>query len=371
MRKTLDIKLERIAANPSCGDFILADAKDADMAFGLASAGRDRDGRQRTLDDYRRLIRENIAQGLVDIMLMSASNCEVLAIEERLFEGSAVTPACRANDTTDIHLPMGGAYGAQPSRPFRSATIEHIMYGKVNPAPHEPVRGADLGLYSITFNNDLERDLEALEHYRAFRIEAETKGFRHFWEVFNPNACGGHCPADVARYMNDMITRTLAGAVGRSRPVFLKIPYHGPEAMEALCSFDRRLVVGILGGAAGTTMDAFHQLWEAKKYGARAALYGRMINHSEHQLTMIEHLRHLADGELTDPAEAVRSYHAALQKLGIPPWRSLEDDLKLTPRGAAYSGGGASAPTKPAAAGGSDASDKVRAALARWDRILG
>jgi hypothetical protein len=34
MLKTLDQKLTRILADPSCGDFILADAKDADMAFG-------------------------------------------------------------------------------------------------------------------------------------------------------------------------------------------------------------------------------------------------------------------------------------------------------------------------------------------------
>ena len=36
-----------------------------------------------------------------------------------------------------------------------------------------------------------------------------------------------------------------------------------------------------------------------------------MINNAEHQLTFIEHLRGLADGRL-EPAEAVRSYHAAL-----------------------------------------------------------
>ena len=82
-------------------------------------------------------------------------------------------------------------------------------------------------------------------------------------------------------------------------------------------SYDSRLVVGILGGASGTTYDAFHQLWEAKKYGARVALYGRMINNAEHQLTFIEHLRALADDHLL-PAEAVRSYHAALAKFGIP-----------------------------------------------------
>ena len=64
--------------------------------------------------------------------------------------------------------------------------------------------------------------------------------------------------------------------------------------MEQLVSYDSQLVVGILGGSSGTTFDAFHQLWEAKKYGACVALYGRMINNSEHQSSFIEHLRHLA-----------------------------------------------------------------------------
>jgi hypothetical protein len=126
-----------------------------------------------------------------------------------------------------------------------------------------------------------------------------------------------------------MIVRTLAGLAGPARPVFLKIAYHGPAAMEQLAGYDPRLVVGILGGPSGTTFDAFHQLWEARKYGARAALYGRMINNAEHQPSFIEQLRALADGQ-TEPREAVRSYHAALERRKIRPYRSLENDLKAT-----------------------------------------
>ncbi|MBT6458531.1 MAG: hypothetical protein HOK57_01755 [Planctomycetaceae bacterium] len=91
-----------------------------------------------------------------------------------------------------------------------------------------------------------------------------------------------------------------------------------------------------MGGSSGTTFDAFHQLWEAKKYGARAALYGRMINNAEHQGTFIQHLRWLADGQIDDVSEAVRSYHGHLGKLGIRPYRSLEDDLHLSMRASAY-----------------------------------
>jgi hypothetical protein len=397
MQKTLDIKLKRIVDDPSVGDFILADAKDADMAAGLAAPGKSpehhaHEGRFRSLADYRDLMRQNIEQGLVDIMLMSASSNEILNIHERLFDNSHVTPAARANDTSDIHLAMGSQYAKQPSRPFRTATIDHIMCGKVQCDPNERYLGADLGLYSITFNNDVDLDLVALNAYRDFRVEAEKKGFRHFLELFNPNAPAAPIP-DIARYLNDMIARTLAGVVGKGRPVFLKIPYSGPAAMEALASYDRTLVPGILGGAAGTTFDAFHQLAEAKRYGARAALYGRMINSSEHQATFIQHLRWIADGEITDPAEAVKSYHGALEKVGVRPYRSLNDDIQSTLRDTAYGGAGgkkkAAASVKPSAPAASTASaapaasgggepdfskmspaEKVQWNLDRWNRVL-
>ncbi len=110
MQKSLDRKLANIHADPhGARDFILADAKDGDMAFGLAAPGKDPvTGKPRSLADYRDQMREITRQGLVDIMLMSASSSEQLTIRERLFDGSTVTPAVRANDTTDIHLPAGG-----------------------------------------------------------------------------------------------------------------------------------------------------------------------------------------------------------------------------------------------------------------------
>jgi len=382
--KSLDRKLANIHADPSCDDFILADAKDADMAFGIAAPGKSpehhsEEGRFRTLAEYRELIRENIRQGLVDIMLMSASTNELLNIQERLFDHSHMTPAGRANDTSEIHLAMGSVYAGQPSRPFRTATINHLMCGKVDCDASERSRGADLGLYSLTFNNALELDLDVIERYRTFRIEAERKGFRHFLEIFNPNAPQAPIP-DLARFLNDQIARILAGVVGQGRPIFLKIPYHGPAAMEQLATYDPHLIPGILGGSSGTTFDAFHQLWEARKYGAKAALYGRMINHSEHQPSFIQHLRWLADGEITDPAEAVKSYHGALQKLGLQPYRALDDDLKATLRGANYGeSGGATTVSVPASSNGADgepdfskmtSAEKVAWNLKRWRRVL-
>lgn len=332
MQKSLDTKIARILADRSCNDFILADAKDADMAYGLAAPGLSPESlsgeaRFRTLDEYRAQIREVIAQGLVDIVLMSASTNEILTLRERLFENSAVTPAIRANDATDIWLAGAeGVYTSEPSRPFRSASLDYAMCGKGSCKPEERKLGADLGLYSVTFNNDLELDMATLLAYKQFRTEAARKGFRHFLEVFAPNALQADV-ADIPRFVNNHIVRTLAGVAGAERPVFLKIPYFGPKAMEDLAGFDSNLVVGILGGSAGTTFDAFQMLWEAKKYGARVALYGRKINSAEHQLTFIQILRHIVDDGLL-PKDAVRLYHSELGKMGIRPKRSLEDDLQ-------------------------------------------
>ncbi len=384
MEKSMDRKLARILADRSCDDFILADAKDADMAFGLAAPGRSPEhhageGRFRSLDEYRQIMREIVAQGLVDIMLMSASTSEVLTIQQRLFDDSPVTSAVRANDTTDIWLAAGtGRYGAQPSRPFQTATIDHIMCGKVECEPHERLLGADLGLYSVTFNNDRDPDLATLEAYRTFRLQAEAKGFRHFLEVFDPNATAEHPPEDLPRFINDHIVRTLAGVTGRGRPVFLKIPYHGPAAMEALVGYDESLVVGILGGSAGTTFDAFHMLWEAKKYGARVALFGRKINNAEHQLSFIQYLRAVADGQI-GPEEAVRAYHGDLQRLAITPYRTLDEDLQRTTGKSSYGGAGicpvAAASTPNPSAKEPDFSrmtpaEKAQWNLQRWKRIL-
>ena len=339
--RSLDHKIASIRANPHrAKDFILADAKDADMAAGMAATGKDPvTGGLRSLNEYRDQMREIVRQGLVDIMLMSASTSEALTIKERLFENSSITPAVRANDTTDIHLLAGGTYASEPSRPFRSATIEQIQSGKINPTPQERSLGADLGLYSITPNNRLEFDYPTLDAYKQFRIEAERKGFRHFLEVFDPNACGSSCPTDLGRFINDLIARTLAGVPSSGRPVFLKIAYHGARAMEELVAYDPTLIAGILGGSSGTTHDAFKLLEEAKRHGARAALFGRKINNSEHQLTFVRFLHAIANAQMKAD-EAVKAYHGELEKLKLKPYRPLKDDMELTATATSYAGTG-------------------------------
>jgi hypothetical protein len=151
MKKSLDEKLTRIHADPQrAKDFILADAKDADMALGLGATGRSPEAqRYRSLQEFRDQIEQLVTQGLIDIMLMSAHANEVLTIQKRIFEHSHVTPAARANDTTDIHVMRGGRSPTQPALPFRTATLDHIQCGHMDCADSERVRGANLGSAQI------------------------------------------------------------------------------------------------------------------------------------------------------------------------------------------------------------------------------
>lgn len=231
----------------------------------------------------------------------------------------------------------GASYIKAPSRPFRSATLDHIQCGALECDPGTPVSGADLGLYSVTFTNDLERDYETLSALKEFREEAERKNFRYFLEVFDPNVDTGLPPEKLDGFINDHIIRTLAGVTAKGRPLFLKIAWRGPRAMEELVAYDPQLIVGILGGSAGTTYDAFKLIADAQRYGARVALYGRKINHAENPLAFIEFLRRIVEHEIT-PEEAVRAYHGVLQSLRIPPHRSLADDLLPTPVSTSYGG---------------------------------
>ena len=356
--KSLDNKLAELRNNPSSRAFIIADAKDADMAFGARAPGPrsylslrgERPARfspevwtraeygYRNLPEFLDIIREVVHQGLVDIMLMSAYVNEQLTIKEGLFANSHVTPAARANDATDVWAVRHGCYTREPAQPFRSASIDQIQCGKIECDRNGgEFPGANLGLYSVTFVNDLEQDRETLLAFKAFREEAERKAFRYFLEVFDPNVSTGIAPEKLGEFLNDNILRTLAGVPQSGRPLFLKIVYHGPKAMEELAQYDPNLVVGILGGSAGTTYDAFRLIHDAQKYGARVALFGRKINNAEHQLAFVEMLRLITDGKLS-PEEAVRAYHGVLQGKKITPRLPLEKDLELTDQAMSYDG---------------------------------
>jgi hypothetical protein len=97
------------------------------------------------------------------------------------------------------------------------------MYGCIDPKPGQKVVGANLGLYSITFTNNLDEEHQALCEFQNFRLESERKGFRYFLEVFNPNVEPGISAAEIPAFVNDHIIRSLAGVTKCGRPVFLKL----------------------------------------------------------------------------------------------------------------------------------------------------
>jgi hypothetical protein len=321
MKKSLDTKLNAIRSDGSGSPFIIAYAADPDMGAGVTGATS-------SMQDYCDELEVMVHQAKIDILLTSVSNMDILAHEKRLFDASSVTPAVRANDTTDIWGDQTSCYTSLPSRPFASTTIEEAQYGTLHPAPGQ-VPDVNLGLYSVTFNNDLDADWFTLEQFKTFRVEAVRKQFGYFLEVFNPNVadCGIN-PDQIPAYVNDQIARMLAGIPRASRPEFLKVAYNGPEAMEALVQYDTSVVVGILGGPMSTTYDAFKLIADAKKRGARLALFGRRIKGTESPLTFVDVLREVAD-ESVSPEEGVKVYRDKLETLGITPHRSLDEDMRI------------------------------------------
>lgn len=321
----LDTKLAKIrAGNYAKGDFVIADAKDGDMSNPIPGTGPvlDEHGkfvRFRTRAEFLEIIGQIVQADELDIMLVSASNLELLT-EAGVFKDSAVKPVFRANDTSDIWGARPNGYGKLgPSRPFRTPDLKDIAEAGLS----------DLGLYSITFVNDIDDDLLSLEAFAEFREDAAANGIKYFLEVFNPNIESGVPAESIGQFVNDNLARCLSGVLKNKRPEFLKYPFNGPKALEELVAYDPQLVVGVLGGGAGTHRDTFELLYQAEKYGARVALFGRKINLAESQPDIVHHMRLVADGELT-PLEAVKAYHATLKEKGMASIRSIEDDSKIT-----------------------------------------
>jgi len=250
-------------------------------------------------------------------MLMSVSGAERL-VNDEVFKNSSVTPAVRLNDTSDIWGPRGSKYKIHPAQNFRSARIDKVI----------PL--VDLGLYSITFSNDLKSDLASLNEFHSFLDNISGKNLRYFLEVFNPQIDIGIDKENLPGYVNDSIVRSLAGLTKEDSPLFLKIPFNGPKAMEELCQYDPgNLIVGVLGGGIGTTRDTFELIRQSEKYGARVALFGRKILFAEVPKLIVTMMRAVVQGEMSTD-EAVKMYHSQITEMGISPKLSLEDDLKIT-----------------------------------------
>jgi len=296
------------------------------MAFGIAAPGpvaKSAAGasnvavKYKTRADYLTAMTEMAGSELIDILLLSASSAETLQAN-KLFTKTDVTPAVRLNDTTDIWSARGSNYRASPSQPFATVAMDTAR------------SLCELGLYSITFSNNIDADKATLEAYRNYRMTAREFGMQHFLEVFNPAFDIKLNNASLGDYINDMVLKTLAGVTQADAPLFLKMQFNGQQAMADLCAYDpSRLVVGILGGAAGTSRDTFELAKQAEQAGARVALFGRKINLAESPVELVRLLRAVIENTLSTE-QAVVAYHEHLAELGIEPLRNLEADKKIT-----------------------------------------
>ncbi len=227
--KSLDQKLAEFKANPSSRAFIIADAKDADMAFGARSPGprsylsangarpaqfspevwsRDEFG-YRNLPEFLDIIREVTHQGLIDILLMSAYVNEQLTIKEGLFRDSHITPAARANDATDVWAVRHGCYTREPAQPFRSASIDHIQCGKIECERDGEIPGANLGistrsLLPTTSNATAKRFWPS----RNFERKPSAKNS----DIFSKYSTPTHPPAFLLKNWVNLLTTKSCGA---------------------------------------------------------------------------------------------------------------------------------------------------------------
>ena len=315
-------KLTRIRSGAySPRDFIIADAKDAEMGGGIGALGARRlaDGTERlaTSADYRQAMTEMMASGLIDIMLTSMSSAEALA-DSGAFKTSDVTQAIRLNDATDIWGFRGASYRERPALPFRTARLHHAR------------RLAALGLYAVTFYNDRDLDVATSEAYGRFRQQAEEEGMAHFLEVFNPAFPINIGSNEFGAFLNDAIVRCLAGVARPEAPLFLKLQFNGARVMEELAAYDpANLIVGVLGGAAGTTRDTFELVAQTERFGGRVALFGRKIYLAEDAIEIVRLMRAIVEGEI-GTINAVKSYHDTLKSQGILPLRTIKEDLEVT-----------------------------------------
>ena len=100
--------------------------------------------------------------------------------------------------------------------------------------------------------------------------------------------------------------------------------------MAELAAFDpENLIVGILGGSAGTARDTFELISQAERFGARVALFGRKIYFAEDPVEIVRSMRRVVEGDIS-PEEAVVAYHDHLEKSGISSIRTLEADRQVT-----------------------------------------
>ena len=144
MTKRLDQKLARIRAGKyKPTDFIIADAKDGDMGPSLTSSGpkRAKDGswaRYRTRAEFLDEIRAVVRQDVLDIMLVSASNLELLNKER------GITVLCSLHYLDLVHRYASRAIALKDGR-----LVFHGLPSEIDDAQFKSIYGQEAERVSL------------------------------------------------------------------------------------------------------------------------------------------------------------------------------------------------------------------------------
>jgi hypothetical protein len=271
----------------------------------------------RTHPEFLQLQRELIADGTIDGLLMTPADAETLALEEQFFSHSPVTPIVRMNSETGIWNPRFGVYRSQYSMPFQTVFPEDLRsYCETLLAPALECR-VQLGLYSITLNNDVKADQQMLNAYIQFaHILGEIEGVDHILEVFLPNVkLPGLDDEKRGMYVADSIVRAMSYLRKHQRPRFIKTAYTAPQVWRELTQFDPTLVIGALGGPRQNARRTLQLACDVVQNGGRAILFGRTIFEEEDPVGIARALRRVLDGECA-PEEAHLEYQRNIRRNG-------------------------------------------------------
>ncbi|NCO42486.1 MAG: hypothetical protein COZ06_27265 [Armatimonadetes bacterium CG_4_10_14_3_um_filter_66_18] len=291
-------------------------AADPLCSGGMRGLGTERGSHPRTHPEFLQLCRDITAEGFIDGLLMTPRDAEVLAVQEGLFGQTDVTPMVRMNAETNIWNPRHGSYRANYSAPFQTIPVTDARYCRVASGVARDCK-IGMGLYSITLNNDVEKDQETLNAYLRFAREvADTPDLDHVLEVFLPNVrLPGMDEQAMGEYAADSIVRTMAYLRSWERPRFIKTAYTTPDVWRDLCNFDPTMIIGALGGARQNARGTLQLAHDVVKYGGRIILFGRAVFEEDDPLLICKALRAVLDGTL-GPDDAHAQYQSGLRAQG-------------------------------------------------------